>query len=125
MRRILFWVVVLLCLPACVGARPRTIYLVAPVPQGKFPPAWTDTIHVSLSDAPDPIQDHRVLKKGSQDFRAALSGRILDQVYQVEVMCLSKGEKQIAVFRQSIKVKKGEKKFTLDKLKFIEWIKNP
>jgi len=125
MVRLLFWVAILFCLPALGWAKPRTIYLVAPVPQGKFPPAWTETIHLSLSDAPDPIQDHRVFKKGAADFRAALRGRILDQVYLVEVMCLSKGEKQIAVFRQSLKIKKGEKKFVLDKLKFVEWLKNP
>lgn len=115
----------LLWLPMAVGAKPRTLYLVVPVPQERFPPAWTETIHLSLKDAPNPIQDHRHWKKGESELRAALSGRIANQVYEVEVLCLSKGEKQIAVFRQSIRVKPETRKLTLDRLKFVEWLKNP
>ena len=104
-------------------ARPRSVVVVAPIPQGQFPPPWTENIHISLEDADTAIQDHRRFPRAARDFRAVLKGPIGNRPYQVEVLCMDRGEKRIAVFRQPVRILPDTKKIKLDKLKFIELIK--
>jgi hypothetical protein len=117
----------LLCLllASTVAARERTIHVLIPLPQGKFPPAWTHTIHVSVPDADDLAADHKFYKPGSGGFRAVLKGSLAPEACDVEVMCLSKGEKKISVFRQRVHIARETKKLLLDKLRFIETIQAP
>jgi len=106
-------------------ARPRQILLLMPMPQDKFPPKWTQTIHVSLADGDDSLSDHKYYKPDQKEFRAVLQGQIPNDACEIEVMCLSKGEKLISVFRQNVKIKRDTTKLVLDKLRFIETIKSP
>lgn len=122
MKKLLF---LLLLLAPPLAARPRTLYVLIPLPQGKFPPSFTHTIHVSVPEGDDTVSDHKFYKKTDKEFRATLKGRLPNQLCDVEVMCLSKGEKQISIFRQTVKIKKETKKLVLDKLRFIETIKAP
>ena len=117
----------LLCLllTSSLAARERLINLLIPLPQGKFPPPWTHTIHLSLADTDNSVADHKFYKKGTSEFRAVLKGALPNDLCDVEVMCLSKGEKNIAVFRQRVRIKKDTKKLVLDKLLFVETIKVP
>jgi len=114
---------VLLSFP--VLARTRTIIVVIPLLQDKFPPKWTQTIHVTLADEDDSVSDHRYYKPGGKDFRAVLKGRIPNQKCEIEVMCLSKGEKHISVFRQTVRIQADTKGIKLDRLRFIETINQP
>jgi hypothetical protein len=117
------WVgLLMLLLAGAAAARSRTIIVVVPLPQPKFPPKWTQTIHISLADQADGVADHRYFKAGEKEFRAILKGRIPNQVFEVEVMCLSKGEKHISVYRQTVRIKKETKSLKLDHLQFIETI---
>ena len=100
------------------AARQRILYLTAPAPQGKFPPPWTETIHVSIEELS--VSDHRYWKKGQKEFKAALKGHLRHDTFQVEVLCLAKGEKKIAVFRQPLKIQASTKNVKLDQLKFVE-----
>lgn len=117
----------MLCLLLTSGlqARERLVNLLIPLPQGKFPPPWTHTIHVSLPDADDAAGDHKFYKKGPPEFRAVLKGNLPNEACDIEVMCLSKGEKIISVFRQRVKISKDTKRLVLDKLRFIETIRVP
>lgn len=117
MRRIL---ILWLALLAPAVARERLLYVLAPAPQGKFPPPWTRSIRVSLETLS--LSDHRLWKGGHQ-FRAMLKGEIPNDLYEVEVLCLSKGEKQIAVFRQKLHIRPDTKKLMLDRLKFVQVLK--
>lgn len=116
----------LLALCLCLGlpgaARTRTIIIVIPLPQDKFPPKWTQTIHVSLADDEAGLSDHRYYESGGKEFRAVLKGQIPNQKCEVEVMCLSKGEKHISIFRQFVTIKKETKSLKLDHLRFVETI---
>ena len=122
MRRLLA-LFVLLSVP--VLARTRTIIVVIPLPQDRFPPKWTQTIHVTLADEDDSVSDHRYFKSGGKEFRAVLKGRIPNQKCEIEVMCLSKGEKHISVFRQTVRIQADTKGLRLDQLRFIETINQP
>ena len=115
----------LLLLSSSLSARERQLIVLIPVPQGKFPPPWTQTIHVAAPEVDDSTPDHRFYKKGKSEFRAVLKGLPLNQSCAIEVMCLSKGEKTISVFRQNVKVKANDQKLVLDKLKFVETLKVP
>lgn len=114
---------VLLSFP--VLARTRTIVVVIPLPQQKFPPKWTQTIHVTLADEDDSVSDHRYFKAGSKEFRAVLKGKIPNQKCEIEVMCLSKGEKHISIFRQTVRIQPDTKGLKLNQLRFIETINQP
>ncbi|MBT9587671.1 hypothetical protein IV102_30300 [bacterium] len=114
-----------LLLTSNLAARERLINLLIPLPQGKLPPPWTHTIHISLADTDNSVADHKFYKKGANEFRAVLKGALPNDQCDVEVMCLSKGEKNIAVFRQRVRIKKDTKKLVLDKLLFVETIKVP
>ena len=105
-------------LTTSLAAKQRIIYLTAPAPQGKFPPPWTETIHVSIEELS--VSDHRYWKKGQSEFKAALKGHLKNDTFEVEVLCLAKGEKKIAVFRQPLKIEAKTKKVSLNRLKFIE-----
>ncbi|MBS2039445.1 hypothetical protein JST97_30950 [bacterium] len=121
MRRL--WVLLFVLLFAGpILARNRTLIVVIPLPQAKFPPEWTQTIHVSLDFEGDSVADHRYFKPGGKEFRAILKGKIPNEVLEVEVMCLSKGEKHISVFRQSVHIKKETRSLKLDHLRFVETI---
>lgn len=111
-------VLFLLLLSPPLWAKQRFLYLTIPAPQGKFPPAWTETIHVSIEELS--VSDHRYWKKGQPEFKAALKGHLRNETFQVEVLCLAKGEKKIAVFRQPLKIQANTKKAKLDQLKFVE-----
>lgn len=115
----------LLCCPLLAWAKERTVTLKVPVPQGKFPPEWTRSIHVSLVDSEDSVVDHRYWKKGDGNFEAILKGHLRNQPYEVELLCLSKGEKKIGVFRQKIRIDAKCKSLNLDKVKFVEFLDNP
>lgn len=115
----LHWVLILV-LTVSAAAKTRTIIVVIPLPQDKFPPKWTQTIHVSLADDEAGLSDHRYYEAGSKEFRAVLKGRIPNEKREVEVMCLSKGEKHISIFRQYVTIKKETKSLKLDHLRFIE-----
>ena len=104
------------------AARTRTIIVVIPVPQDKFPPKWTQTIHVSLADDEAGLSDHRYYESGSKEFRAVLKGQIPNEKCELEVMCLSKGEKHISIFRQFVTIKKETRSLKLDHLRFVETI---
>ena len=100
-------------------ARPRELVVIIPVAQGKFPPAWTDSIRVSLVDDEDMIFDHRHFKKGSSEFRALLSGAMPKREYVVEAMCLGKNGKPMLIYQQKIKLKPDTKKIELSELKKV------
>ena len=114
--------VLLLALTLSAAAKTRTIIVVIPLPQPKFPPKWTQTIHVSLADDEAGLSDHRYYETGAKEFRAVFKGRIPNEKREVEVMCLSKGEKHISIFRQYVTIKKETKSLKLDHLRFIETI---
>jgi len=101
-------------------AKTRTIIVVIPLPQDKFPPKWTQTIHVSLAKDESGLSDHRYYKPGLKEFRAILKGRVPNEKLEIEVMCLSKGEKHISIFRQFVTIKKETKSLKLDRLRFVE-----
>ena len=122
MRKALFLLGILI-LPAL--AKERVVGLDIPAPQGKFPPAWTHAIHVSLVDSEDSVADHRYWKAGTPNFKAILRGKLQNQAYQVEVLCLSKGEKKMGVFRQPIQIRRDTRRLKLDNLRFVEWINQP
>lgn len=109
-----------LALTASGLAKSRTIIVVIPLPQGKFPPSWTQTIHVSLAEDESGLSDHRYFKPGLKEFRAILKGRVPNEKLEIEVMCLSKGEKRISIFRQFVTIKKETKSLKLDHLRFVE-----
>jgi len=111
----------MLLLPSLAWARPRTLDLIIPTSEGKFPPAWTHSLRLSLLDANDEscFGDHRVWKIG-QPVRFLVRANLRPQVYQVEVLCLSKGERKIAVYRQPLRWKLETKKAELNQLKWIE-----
>ncbi|MFN8608283.1 MAG: hypothetical protein U0931_12175 [Vulcanimicrobiota bacterium] len=118
-----FWsILITLAWVGSAAARGRTIIVVIPLPQEKLPPKWTQTIHVSLDSEGESVADHRYYKAGQKEFRAILKGRIPNEALEVEVMCLSKGEKHISVFRQSVRIKRETKSLKLDHLRFIETI---
>lgn len=110
------------CLSLAGAAKTRTVIVVIPLPQDKFPPKWTQTIHISLADDEAGLSDHRYYEAGSKEFRAVLKGRIPNEKREIEVMCLSKGEKHISIFRQYVTIKKETKSLKLDHLRFIETI---
>lgn len=115
--------ILLLCLLSLTGlglAKTRTIIVVIPLPQGKFPPKWTQTVHVSLAEDESGLSDHRYFKPGLKEFRAILKGRIPNEKLEVEVMCLSKGETHISIFRQFVTIKKETKSLKLDHLRWVE-----
>lgn len=118
-----FWLFLLVTLPAL--ARTRTLVVMIPLPQGKFPPAWTQAVHVSLVDEDGAVSDHRYYKAGGTEFRAVLRGTIPNQRCEIEVMCLSKGEKHISIFRQTVRVAKETRNLKLNKLRFVETINQP
>ncbi len=121
MKRLLLFVLVS-CLSLAGAAKTRTVIVVIPLPQDKFPPKWTQTIHISLADDEAGLSDHRYYEAGSKEFRAVLKGRIPNEKREIEVMCLSKGEKHISIFRQYVTIKKETKSLKLDHLRFIETI---
>jgi hypothetical protein len=108
---------------ASAAAQERTLRVVVPAPQGKFPPPWTHTIRISVEDAA--ATDHRHWKPGSDAFRATLKGDFHNDVYPVEVLCLSKGEKKISVFSSKIRIRANTGKLVLDRLKFVELVTLP
>ena len=116
----LLWLLIALSLTALAAARPRTVIVVVPLPQANFPPKWTQTIHVSLVDEDSDVSDHRYYKPGLKEFRATLKGRIPNEKIEIELMCLSKGEKHISIFRQFVTIKKDSKSVKLDRLRFVE-----
>ncbi|MBN9416252.1 MAG: hypothetical protein J0I12_12490 [Candidatus Eremiobacteraeota bacterium] len=118
--RKLFWLLLALSLTTLGSARPRSIIVVVPLPQANFPPKWTQTIHVSLADDESDVSDHRYYKAGPKEFRATLKGRIPNEKLEIELMCLSKGEKHISIFRQFVTIKKETKSVKLDRLRFVE-----
>lgn len=120
-----FWGLCLLLGAQLAGAKPRQLMVLIPMPQDKFPPKWTQTIHVSLADGDDSLSDHKYLTPKAKEFRAVLQGRIPNDACEIEVMCLSKGEKLISVFRQHVKIKRETTRLVLDKLRFVETIKAP
>ena len=103
-----------------VVARERQIFVIIPLPQGKLVPPWTDSVRVSLVDDEDTVIDHRHFKKGTKMFRAVLSGAIHNREYKVEILCLGKQGKPIAVFQQSVSIKPATKKLELKALKYLE-----
>lgn len=121
MKKLLL-LLLLLGVPLLAAARTRTIIVVIPLPQDKFPPRWTQTIHVSLAEDEAGLSDHRFFKAGLKEFRAVLKGHIPNEKCEVEVMCLSKGEKHISIFRQFVTIKKETKSLKLDHLRFVETI---
>jgi hypothetical protein len=121
MRKLL-GLLLLVGLTGWCAAKPRTVIVVVPVPQQKFPPKWTQTIHVSLADEESDVSDHRYYKPGLKEFRATLKGRIPNEKLEIEIMCLSKGEKHISIFRQYVTIKKETKSLKLDRLRFVETI---
>jgi len=121
MKRLLLFVLGL-GLTLSGAAKTRTVIVVIPLPQDKFPPKWTQTIHISLADDEAGLSDHRYYEAGSKEFRAVLKGRIPNEKREIEVMCLSKGEKHISIFRQYVTFKKETKSLKLDHLRFIETI---
>lgn len=114
LRLCLLWMLLF----ASAGARERLLPVVAPVPQGKFPPPWTRAIRVSIESLS--VSDHRLWKASSGQFRAALKGEFPSDLYEVEVLCLSQGEKKIAVFRQNLHIRPETKKLLLNRLRFVE-----
>ncbi len=115
------WLLLFVAAPA----KERVVGLDIPAPQGKFPPSWTYAIHVSLVDSEDAVADHRYWKPGTTSFQAVLRGQLQNQAYQVEVLCLSKGEKKMGVFRQPVFIDRSTKRLRLDRLRFVEWISQP
>lgn len=101
-------------------ARERQLFVLIPLPQGKFVPSWTDSVRVSLVDDEETIMDHRHFKKGTKLFRAVLSGEVHNREYKVEVLCLGKQGKPIAVFQQSVVIRPSTKKLELKALKYLE-----
>lgn len=101
----------------------RKIVLRAPIPQPKFPPKWTESIRVTLVEHEDMIQDHRYYKPGKPEFKAVLTGEIPNEEYTVELLCMGKGGKPMAVFHQKVRIRANTKSLVLKSLKWIETLK--
>ena len=114
------WLFLLMSLVVPVAAKERQVFFVIPAPQGKFPPPWTDSIRVSVPDEEEVIQDHRHFKKGAKEFRGVLAGGLRNKDYTLEVLCLGKEGKLIAVFQQKIKIKPSTKKLELKALNYVQ-----
>ena len=106
-----------------MAGKERQLLLSVPV-QGKFPPPWTDSIRVAVTDEEELIQDHRHFKKGDKEFRAVLSGALRNKEYNLEILCMAKGGKPMAVFSGKIKLKADTKKLEVTNLKYLETIKD-
>ena len=115
-------VLVVLSLGLPVIAKERKIQILIPA-QGKFPPPWTDSIRVAISEDDEMVQDHRHFKKGDKEFRALLSGALRNKEYVLEILCMGKGGKPMAVFQSKMKLKSDTKSVELRDLKFLETIK--
>lgn len=83
----------------------------------KFPPAWTDSIRVSLREEQGMISDHRHYQKG-KPFVAVLTGVwVKNKDYTVEVMFLGKNDHPNEIWTQKLRWNGEKTKVELNALK--------
>jgi hypothetical protein len=88
-----------------------------PLKPPKFPPAWTDSIRISLREEQGMISDHRHFHKG-KPFVAVLTGVwVKNKDYTVEVMFLGKNDHPTEIWTQKLRWNGEKTKVELSALK--------
>jgi hypothetical protein len=114
--KVLFALLMLALALACSGDETK-IRCTLPTKGSKFPPAWTDSIRLSLREEQGMISDHRHYQKG-KPFVALLSGNwTKNKNYTLEVLFLGKNDHPQEIWTQKLRWTGEKTKFELNGLK--------